>query len=275
MPWCNLEDGRRLWYEDQGEGPPLVLLHGWCMSSAVWRFQFETLGRTFRLIAPDLRGHGQSETSPEGYDFAGFSADVHELFLHLDVRDVLLAGWSLGVQVALLACARLRERLSGLALISGTPRFTSSDDFSHGLNAIEIAGMSVKVRRNPAKALEGFMADMFSNGERNDRDLDERIRLLLALIPLPDKQVAVQSLKALAEADMRGLLPTIDLPTLIINGDQDRICLPDASVYMARRIPASAHIVLSDCGHAPFLTHCNEFNDAITSFSRSIFEQGR
>jgi pimeloyl-ACP methyl ester esterase len=275
MPWCNLENGRRLWYEDRGEGPTLVLLHGWCMSSVVWRFQMETLGRTFRLITPDLRGHGQSETAPDGYDFARFSADVHELFRRLDLKHALLAGWSLGAQVALLACARLRERLSGLALISGTPRFTTTDDFPHGLNVIEIAGMGVRVRRNPVKALEGFMADMFTNGERDGHDLDERIRLLFASNPLPDKHVAVQSLKALAEADMRGLLPAIDLPTLIINGDKDRICLPNASAYLARQIPASTHVVLNDCGHAPFLTHCNEFNDVITSFSRSIFEQGR
>ncbi len=275
MPWCTLESGRRLWYEEHGEGQPLVLLHGWCMSSAVWRLQFETLGRTFRLIAPDLRGHGQSEAAPDGHDFAGFSADVVELFRHLDVHDAVLAGWSLGAQVALLAYAKLRERLCGLVLISGTPRFTSSDDFPHGLNATEIAGMSVKVRRNPAKALEGFMADMFADGEQDILDQDERIRQILGAIPLPDKQVAVQGLKALAEADMRGLLPAINLPTLILSGDQDRICLPGASAYMARHIPSGSHVVFSGCGHVPFLTQCNEFNDAMSSFCRRIFEQGR
>jgi len=275
MPWCTLESGRRLWYEDYGEGPPLVLLHGWCMSSAVWRFQFESLGRIFRLIAPDLRGHGQSEAAPDGHDFAGFSADVVELFQQLDLHDAVLAGWSLGAQVALLACSGLRERLCGLALISGTPRFTASADFPYGLDAIEIAGMGVKVRRNPAKALEGFKADMFADGERGNHEQDERIRLLLGVIPLPDKQVAVQGLKALDEADMRGLLPAIDLPVLILHGDQDRICLPEASAYMARHISTSSHVVFKGCGHVPFLTRCNEFNDAMSSFSRRIFEQGR
>ncbi len=275
MPWCNLKSGRRLWYEDHGEGPLLVLLHGWCMSSAVWRFQFETLGRTFRVIAPDLRGHGQSEAASDGHDFAGFSADVVELFQHLDLHDAVLAGWSLGAQVALLAYAGLRERLCGLVLISGTPRFVAADDFPYGLGTVEIAGMGVKVRRNPVKALQGFMADMFADGERGIHEQDERIRQILGAIPLPDKQVAVQALKALEEADMRGVLPAIDLPTLILHGDQDRICLPGASAYMARHITASSHVAFNGCGHVPFLTQCNEFNDAMSSFSRRSFEQGR
>ena len=275
MPWCNLKNGGRLWYEDRGEGSPIVLLHGWCMSSVVWYFQLETLSRAFRLITPDLRGHGRSETLSDDYDFAGFSSDLHELFLHLDLRDALLAGWSLGAQIVLMSSARLRERLSGLALISGTPRFTVTADFSHGLNAIEIAGMRVRVRRNPAKALEGFMADMFTDGERDDLDLYERVRSILAMIPISDKHVAVRSLNALEEADMRGLLPAIDLPTLIINGDRDRISLPAASAYMARRIPLSTHVVFSDCGHLPFLTHPNEFSSLITNFGGSIFEQAR
>jgi pimeloyl-[acyl-carrier protein] methyl ester esterase len=275
MPWCALENGRRLWYEDQGQGPLLVLLHGWCMSSAVWRFQLETLGHRFRILAPDLRGHGQSEAASDGHDFTGFADDLQALFQRLNLKNALLAGWSLGAQLALLACGKLRERLSGLALISGTPCFTVKGDFPHGLEIVEAVGMGVKVRRNPARALEGFMAGMFAPGERNDHGLDGRIRQLLATIALPEKHVAVQSLQALSEADMRGLLSTIDLPTLIINGDRDRICLPAASSYMADRIVSSTHVVLAGCGHTPFLTRCNEFNDSIISFSRGLFAQGR
>ena len=275
MPWCVLENGRRLWYEDQGQGPPLVLLHGWCMSSAVWRFQLETLGRTFRVLALDLRGHGRSEAGSDGHDFSGFAEDLQAFFQHLNLHDTLLAGWSLGAQLALLACGKLRERLSGLALISGTPCFTVNGDFPHGLDMVEVMGMGIKVRRNPARALEGFMAGMFAPGERNDHGLDERIRQLLTTIALPEKHVAVQSLTALSGADMRGLLPTIDLPTLIINGDRDPICLPAASSYMASRIASSTHVVLGGCGHAPFLTRCHEFNDSIISFGRRVFAQGR
>jgi pimeloyl-[acyl-carrier protein] methyl ester esterase len=87
--------------------------------------------------------------------------------------------------------------------------------------------------------------------------------------------VALQGLRLLGETDLRSLLPAVDVPTLIMGGDLDAICLPPASDYMARMIPESRQVVFAGCGHAPFLTRCTEFNDAITRFSRRIFEQGR
>lgn len=275
MAWCVLRGGKRLWYEERGKGPPLVLLHGWCMSSAVWRFQFEALGNVFRLIAPDLRGHGQSDQAADGHGFPGFAEDITDLFQYLDLWEAFLAGWSLGAQVALLACELLRKRLSGLILISATSRFTAVADYPHGLEMSELDGMGVRVRRNPARAFERFRADMFAPGECDDPVLADRIHRLLGGVPLPDKQIAVQGLRALAEGDMRGLLSGIDTPTLIINGDRDRICLPAASSYLATRIKNSVHVPFGGCGHAPFLTRNDEFNEAITGFYWRILEQGR
>lgn len=272
MPWYDNDNGSRLWYEDHGSGPVLVLVHGWCMSSAVWRFQLETLGRRFRIIAPDQRGHGKSDKTADGYSFEGFSADIAALFRHLDISDALLAGWSLGAQAALLASTRLEERLAGLVLVSGTPRFTATADFPHGLGAVEADGMGVKVRRNMGRALDGFTARMFVAGELDESGQAARIRELLAEIPLPDPDMAFQSLLSLATADMRPLLPGVRLPSLIINGDQDLICLPQASEYLALNIASSEHIVLRGCGHAPFLTHSSQFNEAIIRFAGRIFE---
>ena len=258
MPWYENDGQIRLWYEERGSGPALVLLHGWCMSSTVWQNQLTGLARSFRVIAPDLRGHGKSEKSANGYDFEGFSADIGALFRHLDLRGALLAGWSLGAQVALLAGSQVRERLSGLVLISGTPRFTVADDFPHALKRVVADGMAVKVRRNLAKALNGFTKLMFAPGELDDSALAGRVGDLLATIPLPETDTALRALQA-----------------LVINGDRDRICLPEASDYMAQKIGSSCHVVLSGCGHAPFLTRNDEFDESIANFSRRIFEQGR
>lgn len=275
MPWYANDNGERLWYEERGRGPAIVLLHGWCMSSAVWRLQMEGMAGSFRLIAPDLAGHGRSEQSGGGCRFQALSADIAALFHHLDLAGVLLAGWSLGAQVALQAFARLRERLSGLALISATPRFVADTDFPWALAGVEALGMGVKLRRNTARARAGFSARMFAPGELDDPDLADRIRDLLADIPCPETEVALQSLHALAEADMRALLPAIDLPTLIINGDRDEICLPGASDYMAQRIPTCNQVVLHGCGHAPFLTRSREFDASLADFTRRLHDQGR
>jgi pimeloyl-ACP methyl ester esterase len=275
MSWLRLGSGRRLWYEDQGEGVPLVLLHGWCLSSQVWRFQLETLERDFRVIAPDLAGHGRSDASLDGFTLSALCADLDELFRYLDLRGALLAGWSLGALLALQAWGTLRERLSGLVLVSGTPRFIADDDFPHALEARELRGMQARMRRNPVLTLRDFVSRMFAEAERDDRFRDDRIEQILASIPLPESEVALQGLGLLAETDLRSLLPAVELPTLIMGGDRDDICLPRASDYMARRIPESRQVVFNGCGHAPFLTRYTEFNDAITRFSRRIFEQGR
>ncbi len=266
MPCFENEAGDALWYEDRGNGPAIVLVHGWCMSSSIWQFQLESLSRSFRVITPDLRGHGRSVRSGHGYQFEGFSADLVALFRHLDLGNAILAGWSMGAQVAMQAFATLKGRLSGLVLIGGTPRFIATDEFPYGLSKSEAEGMGLKLRRNIARALEGFRHRMFAAGELDDASLYGQVHGLLSRIDYPEIEVAMDGLQFLRDADMRHLLPTIDIPTLIINGSKDVICLPEASSYMARNIADCRQVVLQGCGHAPFLSRQEAFEAAIVDF---------
>lgn len=273
MPWFENKCANRLWYEDQGQGPVIVLLHGWCMSSVVWRCQLDLLSNSFRVVALDLRGHGRSDHPEAGYDFEDFSTDLVSLFQYLDISDALLAGWSMGGQIALQALGRLEERLAGLVLISATPCFTACESFPHGLNRAEVDGMSLKLRRNIVRALDGFTTLMFAAGELEDQLLAAQVRQILAEVAVPDSSVALQSLQALAGSDMRPLLASVNLPTLIVNGDQDRICLPGAAEYLTQQIAGSEQVVFSGCGHAPFLTRSKQFAGSLIDFSRRICEQ--
>lgn len=270
MPWYSNRHGDSLWYEERGSGPAIVLIHGWCMSSAVWQFQLESLSRSFRVIAPDLRGHGRSAPSSYGSGIDAYVADIAELYQQLGLGDTLLVGWSLGAQIALQSFALLREKVGGLGLISGTPCFTAKADFPCALGAIEADGMAVKLRRNTARALEGFVGRMFAAEELDNPALSAQINDLLAAIPVPETSVALQGLQALVEADMRSILPCIDVPVLVINGDRDVICLPGASDYMAQIIVNCQHVVMPGGGHAPFLARSRAFDDALTDFRRRI-----
>jgi len=270
MPWYENPWGERLWYREQGEGPALVLVHGWCMSSAVWRLQLERLSARFRVIAPDLRGHGDSPLGSGACGLETFCSDIVALFRNLDLNGAILAGWSLGTQVALSAVPLLRERLNGLALICGTPLFTSSADFPHSLAPAEAQGMALKVQRNLNRALDGFVARMFVPGEQAAHGREAEIRSVLDAVPVPETAVALQSLAALVAADLRSRLTDIDLPTLVISGELDPICPPAASAFMAERIPGSRHVTYAGCGHAPFLTRCGEFNACLADFGREV-----
>jgi pimeloyl-[acyl-carrier protein] methyl ester esterase len=270
MPWFESRRGERLWYEDAGAGCPVVLLHGWCMSAAVWQFQFDNLAGSMRLIAPDLRGHGHSHGVSGPLDFARLGEDLADLCERLELTEVILVGWSLGGQIALHAHAALAGRLAGLALVGTTPCFTATADFPFGLATSEAAGMRLKVQRNLQRARDGFLTRLFTAGELAEHPEAAQIAALLAAIPLPDSAAALAALDALAGTDMRGLLAAVTVPVLVMNGALDKICLPDASRYLHEHLPSSAQTVFPHCGHAPFLTHSRQFNTELERFIRSI-----
>jgi len=274
MPWYRNDRNDSHWYEDQGNGPPIVFLHGWCMSSEVWRLQMESLSPLFRVIAPDLRGHGRSALSSDGYCFEAVAADITALFRQLDLHDTLLVGWSMGAEIAMQAFGQLRERLSGLVLVAGTPRFLAAANFPYALGRSEADGMAAKLRRNTERALKGFVGRMFAPPEMEDREAVGKISSLLDTIPVPETAVALQCLESLAEADMRHLLGAIDLPVLVVNGDQDKICLPEASGYLARHLADCRQVEFSGCGHAPFLTRSDQFDAVLIDFIRRVLESG-
>jgi pimeloyl-[acyl-carrier protein] methyl ester esterase len=273
MSWFETGSGAWLWYEDCGSGPPIIFIHGWCMSSVVWRLQMEGLSGSSRVIAVDLRGHGQSPPYPGGFSIKGCADDIAELAESLDLRCVMLAGWSLGSMIALEAAAVMKERLSGLVLIAGTPRFVQGDGYASGLSRNEADGMARKVQRSLERALEGFADRMFAPAELDDPKMAARIGDLLSEVPLPTTEAALQALQALVGADLRDRLDSIDLPVLIVNGDRDVICLPQASEYLARRIPFSRQVLFAACGHAPFLTDSNRFNSCLKEFRDQVYSE--
>lgn len=272
MPWFENRSGEHLWYEDAGTGAPIIFLHGWCMSSAVWQHQFKTLDSSFRIIAPDLRGHGRSRPVFGYFDFEHFATDLLDLVRFLGLENVILVGWSMGGQIALQACHDLEDKMVGLVLVSATPSFTAQGDCPFGLTPNESSGMRIKVQRNIVRALSGFHSRMFADGEREELKLSGQVSELLKTIVPPETSVAVAALDSLVKADMRLLLPRISVPALVLNGDRDMICLPQASNYLAEHLKSARHIVFSGCGHAPFITRPEQFNDEITRYAGSIYD---
>ena len=272
MYWCSDASKTSLWYQDQGVGIPLVLIHGWCMSSDIWNLQVPELAKSFRIITVDLPGHGKSIPLEGGFSIKGCAEAIADLTVHLDLQCAVLAGWSLGSQVAVTMVNRIRKRLSGLVLIAATPRFTRTDEYPYGLSLAEAEGMALKVRRNSTRARDGFIANMFTQDELHNTLRTTQVQDLLASIPFPESAAALQALQALVDADLRDVLPRIALPTLLIHGDMDVICPPDVSDFMAGLIPRARRILFSACGHAPFLSQPQQFNACMKDFLEHVSE---
>jgi pimeloyl-ACP methyl ester esterase len=265
MPFIETSAGLNIHYEEMGEGRPLVMLHGWAGSGRLWRFQ-EELADSFRLVIPDLRGHGLSIALPEGFRVEELVSDIVTLFERLGLTDAILLGWSLGSQVALAAFPLLRERLSGLALVGATARFTATDGYPNGLPANDIRGIGLRLQRNYERTMGEFFRSMFAEGELTP-DQEERIsREILAEGRLPAPEAAHAALAILASTDIRERLRSIDCPVLIIHGSADVVCPPGAARFLAQRLPDARLVELAGAGHAPPLSRPAQFNALLREF---------
>ena len=267
MPFIETSPGVEIYYEETGQGRPLIMLHGWSMSGRVWSFQKE-LAKTCRLVIPDLAGHGRSSTPDSGYSLNDLAGDVVTLFERLDLTNAVLLGWSLGSQAALAAFSQIQERLAGLVLVGATPRFTATDGYPWGLPVTELRGIGLRLRRDFNKTMGEFFRGMFA-AEELSRQQEHRIaREVVMEGHLPQPAVAQATLNILASTDLRSILPEIHRPVLIVHGSADAVCPVGAARYLAKWLPDARLVEFNGVGHAPFLSRPVEFNDVLRSFLR-------
>lgn len=264
MPSQDAEFGT-LHREDSGAGAPIVLVHGWSLSSAAFAGELAFLARHRRAIAPDLRGHGRSSAPARPFGLADLARDLAGLFEALALERAVLLGWSLGAQVALATAPLLRGRLAGLVLVSGTPRFTEGEGWPHGQPARSVEGLALRVRRDAPRTVARFFDGMFVEGEL-DAAGRARAEAVRAAVPQADPGALLSGLDVLAREDLRAALPALELPVLLVHGDRDPVCPPGASRAMAAAIPRARLVELPGAGHAPFLSRPGPFRDALASF---------
>jgi len=263
MPTVLTPSGAALHVEEAGSGRPLVLLHGWSLSSAALLAPLAPLAGRARLVAPDLRGHGRS-SSPGPHTLEDLAADVVQVFTALDLRGAVLAGWSLGALAALAALPALADRVRALALVAGTPCFTQREGWSHALPARTVEAVAAQVRRDPARAARRFFEGMFVPGEL-DAAGRARAEALRAALPAPTAAALLPGLDVLREADLRPALRAVGVPTLVLHGDADPVCPPGAGHALAAAIPRARLVLVPGAGHAPFLSRPGAVVDALGS----------
>jgi pimeloyl-[acyl-carrier protein] methyl ester esterase len=265
-----LADGRRLAYRETGCGRPLVLVHGWAMSSAVFTEALQALAGDFRVLAPDLRGHGDSDPA-NGCSLEDFAGDLRQWLEGLGISSLDLLGWSLGGQVALRLAPLLGKGLGRLLLVASTPCFTAGEGWPAGLPAVQVKAMSRGLKRRYRETLDDFFARQFQAGEVSSGRLEE-IRTFAAPgegSVLPTAETALAALETLQTGDLRGELCEVEAPALVLHGDEDQIIPPDAGQFLAARLPQGRFVGLAGTGHAPFLSRPEQCFNLWREFCRS------
>lgn len=243
-----------------GEGPPLVLLHGWAMHGGIFAPLVEALRARRTLYVVDLPGHGHSRDA------------AVPLALDACARAVLAAvptapwcGWSLGGLVALRAASLQPARVPALAMVCATPRFVRADDWPQGMPAAVFEGFAAGLHADWQGTIERFIA-LEAFGSEHMR---EELRLLREAVlerGAPAPQVLADGLRLLQDGDLRAALPGLAMPSLWLGGRRDRLVNPAALQAAAALAPQARYVEVEHAGHAPFLTHADAVATALLDF---------
>jgi pimeloyl-[acyl-carrier protein] methyl ester esterase len=248
----------------------LVMLHGFGTDSRVFSSIGTKLSKDYDVSMVDLPGHGQTRLRPEDYggqaketgSFFGFCAYsiLHALEKFLKNEPYHLLGWSMGGQIALEMFKQNPKLINSLILISTTPRFIESDDFKIGMNNAVFNKFKKGLKNDKDKTLDEFYHMLFAANEDRSQYLDDLKK------QIPPEKTLLDSMNSFENYDERNILPKINIPTLILAGDKDKIIDAKASMFMSQEIKGSVLRIFKGTGHAPFLTKEKEVMDELRTF---------
>lgn len=247
--------------ETLGTGRSVVLVHGWGLHGGVWRELAARLAKSFHVVVPDLPGHGRSRDSSDGFTLETLAEAIQQRV----AGPAVWIGWSLGALVALTAARRFPVAVERLALIGATPRFVQAPDWPHALAAESLAQFARELETDYRGTLLRFLSLQAGAGDIG-RETLRRLRARLAESGEPAPAALRAGLRLLAETDLRGSLPEIGAPALVLHGAYDRLAPPAAGEYLATRLPAARLVAIPAAGHAPFLSHAQQTWDALEAF---------
>jgi pimeloyl-ACP methyl ester carboxylesterase len=255
MPYAELP-GARLYYEEAGAGPPLVLLHGIGASRSDWEFNVPELAQHYRVITPDLRGFGLSERSGN-YGVATFAADIWMLLELLKVERFDLVGHSMGGAVALQMAVDRPQRIAHLVAADTLPSFQTNSFGKRILFAYRYLMMGVF---GPQRLASAVAAKLFPLPEQ--QALRERAT---AGGMANDRTVYLETLRHVLGWSVSDRLQRLTMPVLVLAAEHDYFPVADAESF-ARALPQALLKVFSGCHHAVPLEAPAAFNAAVLRF---------
>jgi non-heme chloroperoxidase len=260
-------------YEDHGTGQPVVLIHGYPLSGRGWDKQVPALlAAGYRVITYDRRGFGQSSQPATGYDYDTFTADLAVLLEHLDLREAVLVGHSMGTgEVTRYLATHGSARVVKGVLIAPIPPFLlATADNPDGVPQSLFDGFVQAAQADTPAWMKGFL-DNFYNTDTLLGTLvsDQAWQASWNLAVTASATAAVACIPTWT-TDFRADLPKIDAPVLVLQGDADRVLPLDKT---AQRLPALLHdvqlVVIEGGPHAIPWTHAGQVNTALLDFLRS------
>src|ERR1043166_376795 len=277
MPYITVgkENGANIdiYYEDHGSGKPILLIHGYPLSGASWEKQVPVLlNAGYRVITYDRRGFGKSSQPTTSYNYDTFAADLRELITQLKLEDVTLVGFSMGGgEIARYIGTYGSKGVSKVAFLGAVPPFLlKTADNPEGVDGSVFEG----IKKAVAADRYAFFTEFFKNFYNTDQYLGKRVSEdgvraswnVAAGAPAPASLACVPTWLE----DFRENLKRVDIPTLVIHGDDDRIVpLAAAGHRTAKLIKGAQRVVIKGGPHCITWTHPDEVNAALLAFLKN------
>ena len=261
-----------LYYEDHGSGKPVVLIHGYPLSGASWEKQLpRLLNDGYRVITYDRRGFGKSSQPTEGYNYDTFAEDLHKLIAHLKLQDFSLVGFSMGGgEIARYFGKYGSNGASKAVIIGGIPPFLlKTGDNADGVDGSVFEG----IKKAVAKDRYAFFSEFFKNFYNTDQLLgkgisEEAVRASWNLAASASSTASLACVSTWIE-DFRKDLSRLDVPTLVIHGDSDRIVpLASSGQRTAALVKGARLVVVKGGPHCITWTHAEEVTAELLNFLR-------
>lgn len=262
-----------IFFEDYGHGQPVILIHGWPLSHRAWEQQVWAIVEAgFRCIAYDRRGFGNSSAPYRAYDYSTLTLDLHQIITQLELKDVILVGFSMGGGEVVRYCTDFgTDNIAKVALISSIiPLVAQKDDNPHGVPVEELENIKDALQKDRVGFLKDFHKNFYNYDDHKDTVSESQLHYDWSIASFASPIATIQTAIAWSETDFRSELKNVDVPTLVVHGDADNI-VPKASAgdQAAESIANSQYEVIKNGPHGLNITHKDELNKILLDFLKS------
>jgi len=273
MPKVTATDGTRIFYKDWGTGRPVVFSHGWPLNADAWDPQLLAMASNgFRAVAHDRRGHGRSSQPWHGNTMDDYADDLAAVIQTLDLHDVVLVGHSTGGGEAVRYIGRHGSaRVSKVALVAAIPPLMLETADNPAGTPIEVFDdLRAKLLADRSQLFTDLSAPFFGAnrpGSKVSQGVRDQFWLMSMQVGLT---AAYDCIRQFSESDFNEDLRKIDVPALVLHGDDDQIVPIDASARLTGQIVQGAELkVYPGAPHGLFATHADQFNADLLDFAKT------
>jgi pimeloyl-[acyl-carrier protein] methyl ester esterase len=246
-----------------GDVPNLVLIHGWGMHGGLWQPVIKKLSAYFNLHVVDLPGMGFSRPTEPSHMYA-----VAEKVAEILPANADLCGWSYGTHIAMHIAMLQPDSVRRMVLVAGTPKFVNeagSKGWQGGIDPAVYQRFAENVSHDYLNTMIRFFS-LQCMGADGARNTIKQLRTSFSERPVPTLGTLQKALKNLLESDLREEIERLRKPVLLIHGDRDTLVPVQAAHWLAQNLPFGRLRVIARAGHAPFLSHQDQFVEALVQF---------